>query len=247
MLDRKEQAEALAEAFATSFIIDKYGHDLFIGGQIEHILADYANVIYQYVEDDEFFGVAVTHENGEQFIALNTYHPLRTRYFTASHELWHLTKYKDLDSEIFDHERAADRFAAAIMLPKALVEALWNKFKALNDAESSIIHLSDLAQVPYLTMVRRVKELGFKIPTSLLNRTEHEWIDRRIELGFPYSNLDEPVKETRFNAYEGVVKQNVEHIGLDTLIAANKLAKFAPKQAEQYQKMLYLGVNNEET
>ena len=237
MLDRKEQAEALAEAFATSFLNDKYGHDLFIGGQIEHILADYANVIYQYVEDEEFFGVAVTHENGEQFIALNTYHPLRTRYFTASHELWHLTKYKDLDSEIFDHERAADRFAAAIMLPKALVEALWNKFKAQNDAESSIIHLSDLAQVPYLTMVRRVKELGLKIPVSLSNRTEHEWIDRRIELGFPYSNFDEPVKETRFNAYEGVVKQNVEHVGLDNLTAANKLAKFAPKQAEQYQKL----------
>ncbi|MDM5246123.1 MULTISPECIES: ImmA/IrrE family metallo-endopeptidase [unclassified Lysinibacillus] len=246
-MERKEQAEVLAEAFATSFLHDKYGHDLFIGGQIEHILAEYANVIYQYVEDEEFFGVAVTHENEEQFIALNTYHPLRTRYFTASHELWHLTKYKDLDNEFFDHERAADRFAAAIMLPKALIKDLWNKLSELNDIESCIIHLSDFAQVPYLAMVRRVKELGYTIPSSLANRTEHEWRDSRIELGFPYSNLDEPVKETRFKAYEDVVKQNVEHIGLDTLIAANKLAKFAPKQAEQYQKTLYLGENDEET
>ncbi|MFJ7982189.1 ImmA/IrrE family metallo-endopeptidase [Lysinibacillus xylanilyticus] len=247
MLNRKEQAEAIAEALGTSFIHDKFGHDLFIGGQIEHILAERAIIIYQYVEDEKFYGVAVTHENGEQFIALNTYHPLRTRYFTASHELWHLTNFVDLDNEFFDHERAADRFAAAIMLPKTLIKDLWNKFIAMYDVESSIIHLSDFAQVPYLAMVRRVKELGFKIPSLLVNRTEHEWKDRRIELGFPYSYLDEPMNETRFKAYEDVVKQNVEHIGLDTLIAANKLVKFAPKQAKQYQKMLYTGVNDEET
>jgi len=246
-LDRKQQAEAIAEAMATTFIHDKYGHDLFLGGQIEHILAERANIIYQHVEDEKFFGAAVTHENGEQFIVLNTYHPLRTRYFTASHELWHLANLIDLDNEVFDHERAADRFAAAIMLPKALIKDLWKKFSELYDDESCIIHLSDFAQVPYLAMVRRIYELGFTIPSALLKRTEHEWRDSRIELGFPYSNLDEPVKETRFKAYEDVVKQNVEHLGLDNLVAANKLAKFAPKQAEQYQKSLYSGVNDEET
>ncbi|PIJ98075.1 ImmA/IrrE family metallo-endopeptidase [Lysinibacillus sphaericus] len=245
-MDRKKEAELIAEAFATDFLKDKYGHDLFIGGQIEHILAEKANIIYQSVEDEKFFGAAVTHEDGEQFIMLNTYHPLRTRYFTAAHELWHLSNLVVLDSE-FDHERAADRFAAAIMLPKALIKDLWNKFIDLyDDDERSIIHLSDFSQVPYLAMVRRVKELGFKMSSSLKHRTELEWKNRRLELGFPYSYLDEPVKETRFKAYEDVVIQNVEHLGLDTLIAANKLAKLAPQQAKKYQETRNMGVSDVE-
>ncbi|WEA41696.1 ImmA/IrrE family metallo-endopeptidase (plasmid) [Lysinibacillus sp. fkY74-1] len=236
-MDRKKEAELIAEAFATDFLKDKYGYDIFIGSQIEHILAEKAKIIYQYVEDEKFFGVAITHANGEQFIMLNTYHPLRTRYFTAAYEMWNLSSLVVLDNE-FDHVRAADRFASAIMLPKALVKDLWRKFIDLYDEESSIIHLSDFSQVPYLIMVRRVKELGFKMSSSLKNRTELDWKNRRIELGFPYSNLDEPVKETRFKAYEDVVNQNVEQVGLNTLIAANKLAKFSPQRAKKYQESL---------
>jgi len=242
-VDRKKEAELIAEAFAIDFLKEKYGRDLFIGGQIEHILAEKANIIYQYVEDEKFFGAAVTNEDGERFIMLNTFHSLRTRYFTAAQELWQLSNLIVLDSE-FDHEHAANRFATAIVLPKALIKDLWNKFIDLYDEESSIIHLSDFSQVPYLAMVRRVKELGFKISSSLKHRTELEWKNRRLELGFPYSNLDEPVKETRFKAYEDVVIQNVEHLGLDTLIAANKLAKLAPQQAKKYQEALNMEVSD---
>ncbi|MGE7673137.1 ImmA/IrrE family metallo-endopeptidase [Lysinibacillus sp. NPDC094403] len=245
-MNRKEQAEEIAEKFATSFLQDEYGQELFTGGQIEKILAEKANIIYQYVEDEKYFGAAITHDNGEQFIAVNTYHPLRTRYFTVAHELWHLTNIVPFDPD-FDHERAADRFAAAVMLPKTLVKKMWDRFLEMSDEESSIIYLSDFAQVPYLTTVRRVKELGLKMTKSLESTDEKYWIEKRTELGLPYAYLDESVKETRFKAYENVVKQNVEHVGLDSLIAANKLAKFAPQQAKQYQEMLSMGVDDCET
>lgn len=52
------------------------------------------HLVYKNIEDGAFFGAAVTHQSGDKFVVLNTHHPLRTRYFTAAHELWHLSKGK---------------------------------------------------------------------------------------------------------------------------------------------------------
>lgn len=236
-------AEETAEVFALSYLQEQFGHGLFIGSQIENILAENENVtiIYQYVEDEKYYGAAISHESGEKFIAINTYHPLRTRYFTVAHELWHLTKGSKIQDKDFNHERAADRFAAAVMLPKTLTKDLWERYKKESGVEKTVISIADHAQVPYQSVVRRVKEIGIKLPSDLLKRTEDEWQEQRIKLGYPFSNLDVAVKETRFFAYEDVVVKSVEHYGLDSLTAANKLAKFAPQKAEQYQNMLYVG------
>ncbi|UJF33927.1 ImmA/IrrE family metallo-endopeptidase [Paenibacillus hexagrammi] len=232
-MNHREKAEKIAEVYAASFLKDAIGHDLFIGSHIERLLADKVNLIYQYVEDENYFGAAIKHQNGEQFVVLNTFHSLRARYFTAAHELWHLSEGSLMQDENFDHERAADRFAAAIMLPKALIMELWNKFRKQGD-EAAILQIADLADVPYMTVVRRLSELGENVlPVKKI--TEMEWITVRSELGFPISASDYSSKDTRFVAYEHAVKENVEKKGLDILIAANKLSKFAPKLAEQYQ------------
>lgn len=236
-------AEETAEVFALSYLQEKFGHGFFIGSQIENILAtnENVNIIYQYVEDEKYFGAAISHESGEKFIAINTYHPLRIRYFTVAHELWHLTKGSKIQDKDFIHERAADRFAAAVMLPKTLTKDLWERYKKELGIEKTVVSIADLAQVPYQSVIRRAKEIGIKFPPNLLNKTEEEWQEERIKLGFPLSNLDTAVKDTRFFAYEDVVVKCVEHYGLDSLTAGNKLAKFAPKKAEQYQNLLYLG------
>lgn len=231
-MNHREKAEKVAEVYAASFLQDAIGHDIFIGSHIERLLADKVNLIYQYVEDESYYGAAIQHQNGEKFVVLNTFHSLRTRYFTAAHELWHLSEGSLMQDGNFDHERAADRFAAAIMLPKELTKQLWNKFKKQDD-EVAILKIADLADVPYVTVVRRLSELGENVPTKKM--TEMEWLDKRSELGFPISVSDYSSKDTRFVAYENAVKESVEKKGLDMLIAANKLSKFAPKLAEQYQ------------
>lgn len=232
-MNHKEKAEKVAEVFAASFLKDAVGYDIFIGSHIERLLADKVHLIYQYVEDEKYFGAAINHQNGEQFIALNTFHSLRTRYFTAAHELWHLTEGSQMQDDHFDHERAADRFAAAIMLPKALTKQLWNKFKSIYNTEVAILQIADLSDVPYVAVVRRLSELGENVPGK--KYTEVEWLVRRNELGLPVSVSDQSSMDTRFVAYENAVKENVKTKGMDTLTAANKLSKIAPKLAEQYQ------------
>lgn len=243
-MNARQKAEKVAEAFAASFLEDTISHDLFIGSHIERLLADKVHVIYQYVEDKAYFGAAIRHQNGEQFVALNTFHPLRTRYFTAAHELWHLTEGSMMQDDAFDHERAADRFAAAIMLPKALTKALWQKFKKRYSDEEAILYIADMSAIPYVAVARRLNEMGEAAPH--LKREEEEWLARRRELGFPNSALDRASKDQRFVAYEQVVKETVEQKGLDLLTAANKLLAFAPEQAEYYQqKVLDQGSKNE--
>lgn len=233
-MNRTLQAESTAEAFAASFLDDAvFGHRLFIGAHIERLLAKKVNLIYQFIEDEEFFGAAITHEKGEEFISLNSYHPLRMRYFTAAHELWHLSEGSKIQGKEFDHERAADRFAAAIMLPKILTKELWNKFVNDYGAEEAVIHIADLAAVPYLAVVRRIKELGEKIKLS--SCMELDWVEKRKELGLPPSPLDQPMPITRFEQYKYVVKESVEKRGLDKLAAANKLISFAKELSEEYQ------------
>lgn len=231
-MNLKQQAEKTAEAFAASFLDDTFGYDLFLGSQIERILAEKVHLIYKYIEDQKFFGAAASHETGEKFVVLNTYHTLRIRYFTAAHELWHLSEASEMQKEDFDHERAADRFAACLMLPKPLVKSLWKRFKSEWDEEQAILYIADLSAAPYKTVERRIGEVGEKIKVT---HSEAEWQQLREQYGLPVSPLDLAIHETKFSAYEKQVLLHVEK-GLNRLTASNKLAVFAPKISEQLRQ-----------
>lgn len=233
-MDRKKQAEAIAEAFAADFLEETTAASIFIGSHIERILASKAKIIYQYVEDPSYFGAAVSHQSGDQFIALNTFHPLRMRYYTAAHELWHLSEASQLQDEDFDHERAADRFAAAIMLPKAITKDVWLKFKKLYEPKEAIIHLADLSEAPYETVVRRLKELGLSV--SRMTFSEDEWKSERKRLDLPESSLDLPQPLNRFAAYEHAVEEAFEKRSIDSLTASNKLRKYNGQLARALQE-----------
>lgn len=233
-MDRKKQAEAIAEAFAADFLEETTGATIFIGSHIERILASKAKIIYQYVEDPKYFGAAISHHSGDHFIALNTFHPLRIRYFTAAHELWHLSEASQLQDEDFDHERAADRFAAAIMLPKAITKDLWPKFKKLYEAKEALIHLADLSEAPYETVVRRLKELDMSV--SGMNFSEDEWKSERKRLDLPESALDFSQRIERFVAYEHVLEEAIGKKSIGPLLASNKLAKYNSQLARTLQE-----------
>lgn len=236
MLCLRQQAEKTAEAFAAALLDDTFGRDLFLGSHIERILSEKVHLIYKSIEDVAFYGAAVTHEEGETFVVLNTYHSLRTRYFTAAHELWHLSDASEMQKEDFDHERAADRFAAALMLPKPLVKSLWKRFKSELNEEQAVLYIADLSAAPYKTVERRIQEVGEKISVTY---GEQEWQQLRERYGLPMSPLDIAIHDTKFSAYEKQVKRNVGK-GLDPLTASNKLASFAPKISEQLREKALL-------
>lgn len=243
-MNLKTQAETVAEAFAQNFLEDEFGNDIFIGSHIEQLLDDKVHLIYQYTEDEKYHGAAVTHQSGEEFIALNTFQPLRMRYFTAAHELWHLSEGSQMQSDSFDHERAADRFAAAVMLPKGLTKDLWKKFKRIYGADEAVIHLADLASVPYDATARRVRELGER--DAPVNLSEAEWKQKRLEYNIPESLLDIPQAFEKFAAYETTVQNAVENEKLDSLIGANKIGRYNPKLAEGWQEQEIESMNNRE-
>lgn len=225
----REQAEKIAEAFAAFFLDDVYGCDLFLGSQIEQILSEKVELVYKNIEDASFFGAAVTHQSGDKFVVLNTQHSLRTRYFTASNELWHHSEASKMQKEDFDHERAADRFAACVMLPKPLVKSLWKRFKSKWNEEQAILLIADLSAAPYKTVERRVSEVGESIRVS---HSEEKWQHLREKYDLPESPFDLAIHTTKFHAYEQQVLLHMKK-GLDPLTASNKLASFSPKISEQ--------------
>ena len=228
----REQAEKTAEAFAASFLDDVYGCDLFLGSQIEQILSEKVHLVYKNIEDAAFFGAAVTHQLGDKFVVLNTQHPLRIRYFTAAHELWHLSEASQMQKENFDHERAADRFAACLMLPKPLVKSLWRRFKSKWNEEQAVLAIADLSAAPYKTVERRIREVGEVIKVSY---SEEKWQQLREQYALPESPFDVAIHTTKFHAYE---KQVLLHIkkGLNPLTASNKLASFSPIMSEKLRQ-----------
>jgi len=234
-MNRQKQAEITAEAFAAGFLEETTGHDIFIGSHIERMLANRAVIIYQYVEDESYYGAAITHQSGEQFIALNTFHPLRIRYFTAAHEMWHLSEASQLQDASFDHERAADRFAAAIMMPKSSTKDLWSKLKKTYEPEEAVVHFADLSSVPYQATVRRLQELGENINGVTLK--EEDWIKKRVKYNLPGSFLDSSQPFTQFTDYEYVVEKVVQEEKLNPLTAANKIVRFNPKLSENLQEL----------
>lgn len=243
-MNLKTQAEKTAEAFAQYFLEDEFGNDIFIGSHIEKLLDDKVNLIYQYTEDENYHGAAVVHESGKEFIALNTFQPLRMRYFTAAHELWHLSEESEMQTESFDHERAADRFAAAVMLPKGLTKDLWKKFKREYGTEEAVIHLADLASVPYEATARRVRELGER--DAPVNMSEDEWKQKRLWYNLPESFLDQPQAFEKFDVYEKAVKNAVENERLDILTGANKIGRYNPELAKVWQEQKAEYLNNRE-
>lgn len=237
-MNAREQAEKTAEAFAASFLDDVYGYDLFLGSQIERILSEEVHLVYKNIEDGAFFGAAVTHQSGDKFVVLNTHHPLRTRYFTAAHELWHLSEASQMQKENFDHERAADRFATCLMLPKPLVKSLWKRFKSKWNEEQAVLTIADLSAAPYKTVERRIIEVGESIKVS---HPEEKWQQLREHYALPESPLDLAIHTTQFHAYEKQVLLHVEN-GLNPLTASNKLASFAPNVSEKLRQQ---GITNE--
>lgn len=231
----KRQSEKTSEQYAVIFLKEHLGEEIFLGSEIEQILAKNAFIIYQNVDDLSYFGAAI-HLLDKHLIAINTAQPLRLRYYSAAHELWHL-QYEIGEIQIgqfekFNHERAADHFAANIMLPEDLVKTLLSKLEGT--IENIIIEIADLSAMPYEAVTRRLKELEKNVPKPMLERTEEEWRQTRTKLGFPPSFLDESYAFSQFNSFSEEIEKQVKSNQITLEMAANLIKHIDPRQSEVY-------------
>ncbi|WP_087033607.1 ImmA/IrrE family metallo-endopeptidase [Trichococcus palustris] len=235
MVNNRQISETAAEQYATEFLNDSFGGELFLGSDIEQLLSEKASVVYQIVEDSKYYGAAVQFFD-KHFIAINTNQALRLRYYSAAHELWHLQyesgKIPLADIPDFDHERAADRFAAAVMLPKRLVQNLMQKLEENNDV--LVIRIADISSMPYEAVVRRLQELGKRFSRAISQRTEADWIMVREELGISPSALDKHDPFVQFSALSKEVAELLKNREITLEVAANILKHTDPKQSEAY-------------
>lgn len=230
----KKQAEKISRIYANDFLKNYFGKEVFLGSEIEKVIAKKAFVIYQNVADFSYYGASI-HLLDKHLIAINTAQPLRIRYYSAAHELWHLQYESDeipIAYEKIDHERAADHFAANVMLPDDLVTALFRNLKG--NLDNKIIEIADLSSMPYVAVTRRLKELGNSISSSIINRSDEEWKIVRKDLGFPPSYLDESYPFEQFNSFSKEIEKQVSNHQITLEMAANLLKHIDPKQAEVY-------------
>lgn len=223
-----DKSEQISEIMAKS-VIDKCGIQGFIGTSIETFLTINNNIlIYKYIKDSKFFGFAAKGK-GKTFIVLNTYHNLRLRYYTCAHEMWHVLKDKDfLNVEGIDEERAADHFAASLMLPENAVLEIYNNLKKSSTDQLLILFaIADASHMPYLSVERRFCELNLKrneigqfihstkekyasLEGKKISETEFieaEFIELRSKYGLPPSEDDKADQLNSFPAYESIIKR----------------------------------------
>ncbi|MEK4854668.1 ImmA/IrrE family metallo-endopeptidase [Paenibacillus sp. FSL M7-0896] len=231
----KQQSEQMGENFAYEVLTEQIGALTFIGSGVEEKLREHASVIYQNIPDPLFFGATVSFDD-DKYVMLNTYQPLRTRYYTAAHELWHVLNFEQLLPQQLDVERAADRFAAALMMPRQIIRLVWPKLKKKFKEPKAILMIADMASVPYEAVARRVNELELPISTEVLKLTDTEWKEQRSASSLPTSPFDEAYIEESFERYTNVVASVLEQGKLSSLEAANLLAHIAPEQAREYQE-----------
>lgn len=232
---QRERAEKVGEAFAHEVLSEQFGLEVFIGSSIEIKLHEYSHVIYRNVDDENYHGATVIYNTGEVFVALNTSLPLRTRYFTAAHELWHVLKIKEMIDKDINVERAADRFAAALMMPAPLIRSLWGIFIKNMEPEKAILMIADMASAPYEAVARRVHELHLPKSSSVKDRKDNEWIALRKGYNLPDSPLDRPLPFVNFADYTETIETEIENGELDYIEGATKLSKTSIEKAVELQ------------
>lgn len=223
-----DKSEHISEMMANA-VIDKYGIQGFIGTSIETFLTINKNIlIYKYIKDSKFFGFSAKGK-GKTFIVLNTYHNLRLRYYTCAHEMWHVLKGKEFFNVTeIDEERAADHFAASLMLPEKAVLEMYNNLKKRSTDQLLILFaIADASHMPYQSVERRFRELDLKRNeiAQFISSTkekyaslegeqrsetefiESEFIELRSKFGLPPSEDDKVDQLNSFPAYERLINQ----------------------------------------
>lgn len=170
------ELEEVKEAAASKLGVCKKRNEI-IGPQIFSILSLYARVIYYPFGKDAVWGFtrikgsANNVKNDKPFVAINTSIPYDCQIFAAAHELYHIwfdNKIDVIPADVIDkvgndrNELKANRFAAEFLVDEDLLrkELRIYSVDCKNVTLKDILKLANLFSVPYITMVRRLYEIG---------------------------------------------------------------------------------------
>lgn len=233
------KADRVGEAFALQVLSEHFGSEIFIGSSIELKIEELASIIYKEIEDPKFYGATITVKRGNRkYVLLNTFQSLRLRYFTAAHEFWHVLDISTMVKDDIDYERAAERFAAALMLPESLVRSLVHSLQDVHEKEAEekriVIRIADISSAPYVAVAKRMVELRLTNNKKLADYSEKDWIKIRKELNIVESPLDQPLPINRFTDYEDRVAEEVKTGNLNYIEASKRLANVSPEKSSEY-------------
>lgn len=145
-------------------------------------------VIYIFEESIRFNGLSGWAENSEKhpFVVINSNEtlPLDRKRFTAAHELGHLLLEQSITNTQLDHEKVANRFAGAFLLPKETIEnELFGKRSKISLLE--IANIKKKYKISIQAIMYRLKDLGYisesKYKTFAIMDNSHKY-DKQVLL-----------------------------------------------------------------
>lgn len=174
-------------------------------------------------------------------IVINQLDTIRTQNFTLAHEWFHailesedLKQYGIQIQSNEELERAGDYFAASILMNQEAFVSYYEIIRG-QSLEHQVFKLADIFKVPYVSVVRRLRELDLTSVCALASLTEQELAGiRHKQIG--ESILDSPPKCNQFAQYQQLVMSKVDTGEFSNLNAAKKLTRLNPKLSEEYFK-----------
>jgi len=187
-------------------------------------------------------------------IILNVKDDKKTQNFTLAHELFHHLLMEDTSRDIANIlndnktlERAGDFFAACLLMYKTTFvnhfEFLINLYKKNDNSralEYTIYKLSDIFETPYLSVLRRCRELELGIEENSNEKldekfnTEEKWKEQRKKtLGL--STSDFPSNKIIFQPYIELIKRGFENNDLTYTSALKKLNLVNKEEARKFE------------
>ncbi|MDQ0413022.1 ImmA/IrrE family metallo-endopeptidase [Mesobacillus stamsii] len=172
----EESAKYLSEVIGQKAALDIHAElfselNTFIGhGLPVYIEKKGIHLIRKFIDDNEtkedhVAGGYIRLPDNTRVIFVNTKRNLREQLFTIAHEFWHHIEEKyTSDFSIFQDkdvsEHAGDHFAASLTMNAASVKVLFQRMVNQQYSLDEIIYfIADLSCMPYVSVLRRIKEL----------------------------------------------------------------------------------------
>lgn len=172
-------------------------------------------------------------------IVINQLDTARTQNFTLAHEWFHyilesedLKKYNIQIDSNEALERSGDYFAATILMNR---DAFISYFGIMDKQplENRIFKLADIFKVPYISVIRRIEELGLGDVSAYKEMSEQKLTELRNNL-LGASIFDGPSKRPEFAQYQQlVIKKEVSGL-ISSQETAKILASLNSELAEKY-------------
>lgn len=133
-------------------------------------------------KEDHVDGGYIRLPDDTRVIFVNTKRNMREQLFTIAHEYWHHIEEKYMnDFPIFQDddvsERAGDHFAASLTMNAASVRVLFQRLVSQQYSLDEIIYfIADLSIMPYVSVLRRIKELRLFNELAELHKMDNPFL-----------------------------------------------------------------------